>query len=592
MKDFLHGITFRKKLIISYAIISFIALTIFAAFFIIRFNILNTQSITFSLSESAPVIASTIERNMNEVEVILSVVHADSTIQSTLRLKPVSSRTIYSNEINELSNILLTADLFRAKTRVIQIFGINKPFYPDYENVSQHTNIVFNNTQVEQMSWYQQALSANGQTHWCLNDGDSVAKANTIFAARAIKSVNNPQSTIGILRAVIDYESFLDPLGTTSFNKDGKAFLISDGHPVTMKDEPILSDEHFTELYPRLLKDNGADINTRWYLASSYKLKKNDWYVVTVVPRSSITAENIPFTVTVISIWLFLILFTMFFVMRLSSFLSKPINQLCDNMLKFGNERNVIVNSSTDEEIGRLYNSFNAMVGKIDDLIEKEKTAVHKREQAELRILQAQINPHFTYNTLESIKALVLKGDGKSAAVMITNFGNFLRRSLNNGKHYTTIEQELMHVGSYVEIQKIRYCNAFEYRTSIDPSVLPYITVCTILQPIVENCIIHGFANIEHIGIITITGFEEDGMIYLEISDSGSGADTQFLNELVKRSPCISIDEDKYYCIRNVWLRLESFFENPSMTFETNRLGGITVIIKINKITKYDKENL
>ena len=580
----------RRRLVISYAAVVFTALTVFALFFILRYVFTTSRQIIFSLTESAPSISAILEKQMREIDIILSSLHAEKNIQKSLQGRPgdavnEENEAKTAADLSSVSESLLMADLFRARTKSIQVFAANKPNYPEYNRIAIHHNIVFTNAQVKDSVWYRETISANGTTRWFYSTEDDKAGIPSIFASRTIINTSRPSETLGVLRAVIDPEQFLEPLDKSTFVRDGRALLFVDGSPVGENARALMEDEQFRSLVPALLSGKGGSASNGAYIAASSRVEPSGWYVITLAPKSAIYADIQPYVFTVLLIWLFLLVTGILFGTRISSAFSRPINRLSREMVRFNAQNSPISDDGDDEEIGRLYKSFNTMVTRINDLIEREKQAERRKKQAEIRILQAQINPHFMYNTLESIKALAVTAGNREVAEMVAVFGDFLRRSLNGGKHYTTIENEIRHAQAYVEVQKMRYRGAFSMETDVDPSILPLFTVNIILQPLIENSIQHGFADLDGEGRILLTGRDCGDEAVLTVSDNGTGADLGFLSELIRGDQ--PPEDDRYYCIRNVWMRLSSFFSRASMKFSTGPLGGLSVELRFEKVFEY-----
>ena len=198
--------------------------------------------------------------------------------------------------------------------------------------------------------------------------------------------------------------------------------------------------------------------------------------------------------------------------------------------------------------------------------------------------LQSQMNPHFIYNTLESISALIATKDSLHAGEMITGLGNFLRSSLNNGNNYISLEKEVEQVCSYFQIQKLRYANRIELKLSL-PSPLPdYRIIKLILQPLVENCILHGFKEMEEIGLITLSIWESESVLFLSVADNGLGSDIEMLNYLVRRRTLYKEDNPNFYCIQNVYQRLCNCYGGQAdLIYKENADGGVTATISIAK---------
>jgi len=174
-------------------------------------------------------------------------------------------------------------------------------------------------------------------------------------------------------------------------------------------------------------------------------------------------------------------------------------------------------------EIGKLARTFNLMTGKIKQLMDQAVQEQENRRISELKALQAQIQPHFLYNTLDSIIWMAEMGKMKSVVEMTTALSKLLRASISKGEELVPIETELEHVRNYLKIQSIRYRNKFTYSIEVDPEILHCKILKIVLQPLVENAIYHGIRNMADTGHIRITGGRMDGDIVLKVIDDGQG---------------------------------------------------------------------
>jgi two-component system sensor histidine kinase YesM len=217
---------------------------------------------------------------------------------------------------------------------------------------------------------------------------------------------------------------------------------------------------------------------------------------------------------------------------------------------------NISVEENWDGEIGVLYSSFNYMIKRINELIHEVYLSKIKEKDAELKALQAQINPHFLYNTLDTVNWLAVKHNAPEISKIVNSLASILRYSINKGNDVTTVDKELKHVESYITIQKIRFKDKFEVSFNIDKTILHYKTIKLILQPLVENAIIHGIETYEGKGKILINGYLGDGKIVFEVINNGNPIDLDVVNKLLD-SP--SEDKDSYG-IQNVNERIKLYY--------------------------------
>ncbi|MBE5882698.1 MAG: sensor histidine kinase [Lachnospiraceae bacterium] len=183
-------------------------------------------------------------------------------------------------------------------------------------------------------------------------------------------------------------------------------------------------------------------------------------------------------------------------------------------------------------EMEVLSNSLNAMIDKINELLEQVKKEQIRLRKAEFELLQSQINPHFLYNTLDTIVWLAEAGEQEKVVSMVGSLSEFFRTSLNQGKDIISIKEELLHVRSYLEIQQVRYRDILEYEIQVDEGLYSYMIPKITIQPLVENALYHGIKNKRGIGKITISGRKQKNGFEIRIEDNGIGMTEERMAEV------------------------------------------------------------
>lgn len=239
-----------------------------------------------------------------------------------------------------------------------------------------------------------------------------------------------------------------------------------------------------------------------------------------------------------IYLYTFLILFGMLLVIAaisilVSKYIAKPITNMVETMERTekGNLDNKAYESRFNE-VRRLSHSYNSLLARIAALMQQVKEEQTELRKSEMNVLQAQINPHFLYNTLDSILWMSERGDNKNTAKMVSALGRLLRISLSKGDNLVPIHRELAHVESYLTIQKIRYKNQFTYTFEADEGITDFLTVKLIVQPFLENALYHGIERMVDEGHITIRALDGGDRIRLEVEDDGVGIHPEELERL------------------------------------------------------------
>ena len=287
-----------------------------------------------------------------------------------------------------------------------------------------------------------------------------------------------------------------------------------------------------------------------------------------------------------------IIVFIFVFSKRLSKRITEPITDLCDMTEKFaGGDFTVEYHTDRTVEMSKLAESFNSMVKEIETLVEDIHKEQENAKDAELRLLQEQINPHFLYNTLDAIIWMTESGESQKAIQITEELSSFFRISLSKGQSEITIKNERDHVKSYLEIQRYRYQDIMDYELDFEEGILDYHIQKLTLQPIVENALYHGIKNKRGKGLIKVTGRLDGKDIVFEVEDNGIGMkedELAGLRELIENPKEIDLtpnDSHKGFGMANVEQRLEMHYgEKYGMSVESTYMEGTTVTVRIPQV--------
>ncbi|MEN1986369.1 MULTISPECIES: cache domain-containing sensor histidine kinase [Paenibacillus] len=259
---------------------------------------------------------------------------------------------------------------------------------------------------------------------------------------------------------------------------------------------------------------------------------------------------------------------------------TRPLRVLTRHLSRIDPHRPLpLFGTETDDEIGRLGESYNLLGAHIESLKNEVIRGEARKKEADLRALQAQINPHFLYNTLSSIHWIALMSKETRIAEMVEGLSDFLRISLNNGKEYCPVGQEIAHIQHYVRVQSIRFPDKFAVQYIVDPALEQRMMLKLLLQPLVENAMIHGIQPKVGTGTITVMIRQDQGRERMNVLvlDDGVGMDQEKLDQLRENQP----DEKPFvggYGIHNVNERLLLHYGPDAQLEMDSRIGGGTRI--------------
>lgn len=258
----------------------------------------------------------------------------------------------------------------------------------------------------------------------------------------------------------------------------------------------------------------------------------------------------------------------------------RPFNRLSLAIDRLGQgDFNTRITEQRKDEFGQLYQSFNSTATQLELLIQEAYVQRLARRQSELEFLQAQINPHFLYNTLDCIYRLIMGGDHEEGGKAIINLSRLFRLSLGRGPAIVTIKSAIEQLNHYIKLQQLRHGDRIQVETRVEPDILEYQIPKLLLQPIVENAFIHGLEPKQGNGLLSIIGLRENNSIHFIISDNGIGLNQE---QLLKAQADLSDTAiKKAHGMVNVHRRLKlAYGEEWGIALSPNPGGGLRVDIR------------
>jgi two-component system sensor histidine kinase YesM len=276
-------------------------------------------------------------------------------------------------------------------------------------------------------------------------------------------------------------------------------------------------------------------IDHKKYLCSYALIKNMDMYIVSLIPKIYLYEEVYSFWTSTLIVYIITLILAIIMAYMIAKSISNPLQKLtlAMNQVKSGDLSATHIDPYRDE-IGMVYNNFNEMVLQLkEQLITIQKTEKQKRKM-ELKALQAQISPHFLVNTLNSIKCLIALQNMPNIEELISALMNLVYQAMSKGDDMITLEQEIQFVKNYITIQRYRYFDKFDVVYDLDEQLLNYKVPRLLLQPIIENAIIHGLAPKEGTGLIKVRLRDEKGDIKVTVMDNGVGIPEEKIPDILK----------------------------------------------------------
>lgn len=414
-----------------------------------------------------------------------------------------------------------------------------------YTNITQHSigNRLRSLDELKNMAWYEEVCSDYKQ-HWIISEAEE-----TLSLACQFYDLPKDYTSIAIIN--LDYTSVFSSL--EYLYEQSYGILLTDRHDTPLFEFRTADIEENTENLPLLISGTDKEMSPKYIIETTSGIG-NNWTIYLYRPINTITSATRSIIILMVSI----IILSLLCVILVSSLLSKsivlPLKYLTENMhqIEMGKLQDTITYESSDE-IGYLIKSFKRMVHQLNYLVNEVLNAKVLQKEYEMRALQAQINPHFLYNSLSLINSKAILSDQVEISQMAQFLSSFYRTTLNKGKHITTIKDEFENVSSYINIQLLLHSNSFDVEYHIDENILSYNMPNLLLQPLVENAIMHGIDHIEkpERGLLKIAGYCKDDTLFFQITDNGPGIPEDKLKNI------LSANTEEGYGVSNVLQRIQ-----------------------------------
>jgi len=348
------------------------------------------------------------------------------------------------------------------------------------------------------------------------------------IAISHICPVYNEESLSALIVLDINYE-YLREMFLLSAIQLNEKVLVADSMGNTLFGFPhTTSFEPFLNQYPQLLQSDFIQEEGNVYgvdsIIVSEKLRLADWRIVRIIQTEQVTAQTRQVIGTLEIAGILLLLVCLGYSFWISRAVTRPVKALKEAcVLVEQGDLDVRVHISTKDELGKLGHTFNMMLGQLQRNLDMEIASQKRKADMQFQILQAQINPHFLYNTLDSIRWLAVMKNIGSIAEMCSSLINLLKYNLSSMNATTTLREELESVKNYITIQKFRYSDNFDFSIRVDEEALDCQVVRFILQPLVENSIVHGFEDVSEGYSICIAAFFAEEQLHIKVIDNGAG---------------------------------------------------------------------
>ena len=391
---------------------------------------------------------------------------------------------------------------------------------------------------VQSLDWYQEAMQSKSGIAVSSSHVQNAIPTSYKWVITLSRALVNNQSgkREGVFFMDLNYSAISDLCNKNNIGEKGYIFILDENgniiyHPKQQLMYGGLMVENIQEImdckadYLEIKRDG----ENKLYTMS--KSTKTGWTVVGAMDTTELLKNSKQTQLNYIMVAAILLLAVIVISSLLSKEITRPILLLRDSMSKVeeGKFQQANVEVTTMNEIGSLTKSFNVMTKRIQELMEQNVAAQKEKRKSEMKALQAQINPHFLYNTLDSIIWMAEAGQNDDVVLMTSALAKLLRQSISNDKEQVRVEEEMNYVQSYLTIQKMRYKDKLEYTIDVDSEICSVSIIKFAIQPLVENAIYHGLKYKDTKGKISIRGYVRGKKGYITITDDGVGMDEETL---------------------------------------------------------------
>ena len=410
------------------------------------------------------------------------------------------------------------------------------------------------------------------------------SRTKVISLLRLLKDIDNLSSNLALIKINISEEEISEIYQNKQLGTKGEYFIIDEQKTLISSLEKEALGRKLEDKYDDKRLYNGISgyfrdtIDGHNFLVTYINLSRPGWKMVNLVPLDELlkdtqSIQKITLITMIASIVLCLIAIVFFSVKVLS-----PLKQIRKSMKYLENENfNVSIDVKGNDEIALLGNSFNKMSKRLGELINEVYAVQIKQKEADLKALQAQINPHFLYNTLDTIYWMCRMEKAFESSNLVQALSRLFRLSLNSGNEFTTVKNEINHLENYITIQDKRFEGMIKFNIEASADVYECKVVKLVLQPLVENAIHHGIEKNGGEGRIDVSIYREGGNIIYIVKDDGAGADEQELNSFLEK-----VEEgNRGFGIKNVNDRIKLYFGNDyGIEFRSSYGNGTTVTVR------------
>lgn len=533
MKKLLHwvnGIKLRYKLAIFYSLFCFLPVMLLFLLSFLQMRSIIDDKEKLNLQSYLQQSVSSMDRTLDGYNSLSDYIAFDRTLAEAFSMEYGTPYEQYEQLTQKVDPILRSSSYFHGGMQRITIYTDN--------GMVKHDTTVAPVSEIEETDWYQKTLEHPG-INWFVN-----YQEKTLFSARKL-AFSGAREGVNILYMDVDYQKLFTPYAETLISECGLYITDQEGKLVFEESRFSGKNQNYDLTYSEFLEQR--DRGSADYTILCEQSNTTGWTVWLYQPVGLAGESMRPIGVmagVTILICIFAAVLAYFITSGMVSGRIERLTRLMQEVQE--GSMDMQVGSDDRDEIGMLYRGFGSMMKRIRTLINEVYLGKITQKEAELKALQAQINPHFLYNTLSLINWKALAAGEEDISRMTLAMSTFYRTALNRGRNVLQVEAELSNTRAYLEIQSMLHDGDFDYEIEAQPEILQCESLNLILQPLVENAIHHGIEEkTDGRGKISVRGWKEDNCVWFMVEDNGIGMEQEVADKILTM-------ESKGYGVRNV----------------------------------------
>ncbi len=588
LKHFLLHKSIFSKILFSHLLLIFLLVSLIGFFSFKTSEQIVSKQISLSNYNMINQVEKNIDFVLAQVIAVVNIYNQNPDLEEDLKKKPADPYLKFSNARRIQAKMQNYSYILSSTQYQMILIGKNDDVYSIPDGISQ-----ISSENITQYGWYRQMLADPDKIFW-LTTRRSFLKSDRDYYFTGVKALQNGYSKdfYGILLISVA-ESNLYDIYEDSLNNGNQIMIIdSRGKVISHGDRSQVGKVIHQRKLLQLIRNESQNhriitLNKTQFICDYKNIANTDWYIVNMIPLTVFSKDISAMGLKILMISIFCILPALAIALFLSRKITLPLVNLSKRIKgSYHPDETAEDKPKFQNEIDLLAREYDHIIGELEKTIHNLVKEQEEKRKAELQALQAQINPHFLYNTLNSIKCLVWTGQVNMIEPTVNALINLLEQTINTKKsEWITLTEELDNIRSYMSIQKIRLSREVQLSFNVPDHLCQCKIPKLLLQPIVENAIFHGIEPTDKPGRIYIECTDNGQSLKIDILDDGAGIDRETIAKIFTGEHNIS-NRFSGIGLKNVDERLKLYFGAEfGLTIESAVGVGTSVVVKIPKIT-------